>query len=152
VWTGLFSWLAIALTAMVVQMPLFERSTITERLLTSATVAPLALIPGAVGIFALWAKRKEPAGDGGRTVAVMIAGAIFVLCAVFYGGAGIIAGISVFAFFMAGLAGFYLYAALAIFRRWKYWRGAARSAALVAMVLLVMHGIGRVGENDFTRD
>jgi hypothetical protein len=154
--TGLFSWLAIALSAIVVQMALLDaiypnwgpdRS--AERVLASKE-AVFALIPAAVGIFMLWAKRKEPSDDGGRTVAVAIGGVIFVLFAVLFAAVGIIGSVNLdfgtlaFGFVMAGLHG---YTALAFFRRWKYWRAAASSAASVTMVLFVIYGIGRVGEN-----
>jgi hypothetical protein len=157
--TGLFSWLAIAVSAIVLQMALLDLihptwrphgSAMAERVLASPIEVVLALIPAAVGIFMLWSKRKEPSDDGGRAVAIAVGGVILALFAVLFGAIGIAGSVNVdfgtlaFGFFMAGLHG---YAALAIFRRWKYWRAAARSAASVTMVLFVIYGIGRAGEN-----
>jgi hypothetical protein len=154
IWTGLFASLAIALSAIVVQMILFDlihpSSNPNGSTMASPTAAAFALMSAAVGIFMLWATRKEPSDDSGKTVAVTIGGMVLVAFAVFFAAIGIIASVSAqfgtlaFGFVMAGLHG---YAALAIFRRWKYWRGAARSAALVTMALFLIYGIARAQEN-----
>jgi hypothetical protein len=63
VWAGLFSWLAIALSAMVLFGLII--TSYDSQLSTAESVlrAAFGLIPGAVGIFALWAKRRELAGN-----------------------------------------------------------------------------------------